>query len=275
MTALHRPDYENDKIAQFTFDLRPRIVTVVQTEQLSARMLRVRFGGQDLNDFPTVGPEDHVKLFFDRNPDGSVALPQLVDDRWSSHGFTYRDYTVRRFDPAGPYLDIDFVLHRHGIAGRWATTAAPGDQLGMLGPRGSFLVKDTVDFYVLAADETALPALARWLEMLRPSVPVTAYVEVGNAADEIELATKAKLSVHWLHRGTAETGRTSLLVDAVRAHQLPPGEGFVWVAGESQSIKPLRRYLSRELGLDRDSWDVDGYWRRGTSNYDHHDEGEG
>lgn len=272
----HTADVENDRTAQFWFDLVARVVEVADVTRLSRRMVRVRFTGPDLAGFATVAPEDHVKLFFDRAPDGSPNVPVLDDDgRWNPAGHVHRDYTVRAFDPAGPFLDVDFVLHDHGVAGRWAGTAAPGDRIAALGPRGAFLVKDVADFYVLAADETALPALARWLEGLRPGVPVTAYVEVQDGDDEIALTTRADLDLHWLHRGTARPGTTTLLADAVRAHELPTtGTGFVWVAGEALSIKPARRYLSKDLGLDRDSWDVDGYWRRGAVNHDHHEPDE-
>ncbi|WP_168582663.1 siderophore-interacting protein [Gephyromycinifex aptenodytis] len=271
----YEPDVDGEKIAQYLFDLRPRRVTVTGTTRLSRRMVRVHFTGADLADLPTVAPEDHVKLFFDAEGTGRAVLPELVDGRWSPAGYTYRDYTIRAFNPDTLRLDIDFVLHGDGVACTWARTAQVGDELGILGPRGAFRVHDVCDWQVFACDETALPAMARWLEGLRPGVAVTAYVEVQDAGDEIHLDSAADLTVHWLHRGNAEPGTTTLLDDAVRAHPFPnEGEGFVWVAGESTSIKGLRRYLSRDVGLDRDSWDVDGYWRRGTSNHDHHTEGE-
>ncbi len=264
------PDVDTGKIAQFLFELRPREITVVSRTAVTERLTRVRFTGDDLHDLSTVAPEDHVKLFFDTTPDGAVKLPEMVGGRWAAAGFTYRDYTVRHFDPDGPWLDIEFVLHGHGVAGTWAATAAAGDRLGMLGPRGAFLVHDISDWYVFAVDETALPAMQRWLEMLRPDVPVIAFVEVQDSADEFELKTDARLEVHWLHRHDRAPGQTDLLERAVRSLDLPVGEGFVWVAGEALSIKPLRRYLRDDLALDRDSWDVDGYWRRGSVNHDHH-----
>lgn len=270
----YEPDVDRGKIAQYFFDLRPRRIEVTGTTRLSEHMVRVHFTGPDLDDFPTVAPEDHVKLFFDVDGTGDVVLPELVDGRWSTAGHTFRDYTIRGFDPDALRLDIDFVLHGHGVASTWAANARPGDALGMMGPRGAFLVRDVCDWYLFACDETALPAMARWVEGLRPGIPVTAYVEVQDERGEIALDSPADLTVHWLHRGSAPAGSTTLLEDAVRAHPLPQGDGFCWVAGESMSIKPLRRYLSREVGLDRDSWDVDGYWRRGIANHDHHTEPE-
>ncbi|MEL4357815.1 MULTISPECIES: siderophore-interacting protein [unclassified Luteococcus] len=268
----HAPDDEGPRIARWWFPLKPRRIEVVWVRRLSEHMVRLRFTGPDLDDFPTVAPEDHVKLFFDPDDHNRIVLPELDEQgRASFGGLTYRDYTVRAFDPAGPWLDVDVVLHGGGIASNWAARARPGDALGMLGPRGSFQVKDVFDQYLFACDETALPAMARWLEMLRPGVPVTAYVEVAGPSDELPLQTRADLHLVWLHRDGRPAGSTRLLEQAVRGHALPSrGDFFVWVAGESTSIKPLRRYLARDLGLPRDNWDVDGYWRRGQTNHDHH-----
>ncbi len=183
---------------------------------------------------------------------------------------TYRDYTVLWFDPEAAAVDIDFVLHDHGVAGRWASTAAVGQKIGALGPRGAFEIKDVFPWYVFAADETALPALARWVEVLRPEVPVTAYIEVAGPDSRIDLPTSATLETYWLYRDPSPAGTTQILDAAVRHHDFSDREGFVWVAGEAMSIKPLRRYISQELGFDRNHWDVDGYWRRGEINHDHH-----
>lgn len=271
----HLPEEENEKTAAYSFELRPRILTVESTQLLSPTMVRVRFTADDgLEGFPAIAPEDHVKLFFDREEDGRVRLPPLVEGRWSPRGMTYRDYTIRWFEPRSRTIDIDFVLHGHGTAGRWAETAAPGDTVGALGPRGAFLVKDVFPWYVMAADETALPALARWVEVLRPGVPVHAYIEVSAAASRLELPSHADLTVTWVERPAGVAPSTGL-AEAIMRHEYPDTDGFVWVAGESMGIKPARRWLRHELGLDRDHWDVDGYWRQGTSNHDHHHDDEG
>lgn len=273
----HAPDQETELTAHYYFDLVPRTLTVVEVADLSPTLRRVRFSADDgFADFPTASPEDHLKLFFDRTADGAPQLPQMQEGRWSPRGLTYRDYTVRWFDPEHRWLDVDFVLHEHGIAGRWAAQAQPGQQLGALGPRGAFLVKDVFPWYVMAVDETALPALARWLEMLRPQVPVTAYIQRGGPGSRMDLPTRASLQVHWLDGDDVGPGSSGGIAEAVRRHDFSDGaggvdrSGFVWVAGEAMDIKPLRRFLRDELGLHRDHWDVDGYWRRGQVNHDHH-----
>lgn len=265
------PDDENTKHATYTHPLVPRLLTVRSVTRLSQRMVRIRLAGEDLKSLRTVAAEDHVKVFFDRDGQGNPVLPTVRDDRWvDGRTMTSRDYTIRDANPAEGWMDLDFVLHEHGIAGRWAGVAKPGDQLAVLGPRGSFRVKDVFDWYVLAADETALPALARWVAGLRAEAKVFAFIEVQDEHDEIVLSSPADLQVSWLHRGNRPAGTSNLLETAVRSLALPEGEGFIWVAGESISIKPLRRYLKNELGLDRDNWDVDGYWRRGQADHDHH-----
>ncbi|MDO7868425.1 siderophore-interacting protein [Nocardioides jiangxiensis] len=40
---------------------------------------------------------------------------------------------------------------------------------------------------------------------------------------------------------------------------------YAWVAGESAMVTALRRYLVRELGIDRSQVAFMGYWRRGVS----------
>ena len=77
-----------------------------------------------------------------------------------------RDYTPRRYDLDTLELDIDFVLHGDGPASTWAEQAKPGQFLHIGGPRGSMIVPDIFDSYLLIGDETALPAIARRLEGL-------------------------------------------------------------------------------------------------------------
>src|SRR5699024_1577675 len=128
---------------------------------IGPRMRRITLGGDDLEaDFPAppFAAPDHVKLVVPDPVTGDVPLPRIVDDRIQrvdGPAPILRDYTVRRVD--AEHLTLDFVLHDHGPAGRWAGTARVGDRLGVLGPRGSHLYPDDYARYVLVADETALP----------------------------------------------------------------------------------------------------------------------
>ena len=113
---------------------------------------------------------------------------------------TVRDYTPRRFDAVSQTLTVEFVLHGDGPAASWARQATPGDWLAVGGPRGSFLAPDDYDAYLLAGDETALPAISRRLEEMPPGVRAIVLVEVADRHEERHLPTAANASIVWLHR---------------------------------------------------------------------------
>src|SRR6185436_499825 len=91
-----------------------------------------------------------------------------------------RDFTPRRFDVASGTFVIDFALHDAGPATNWAVAAKVGDTLEIGGPRGSAVIPDDFDWYILIGDETALPAIGRRVEELRQDVPVTTIVAVAS-----------------------------------------------------------------------------------------------
>jgi NADPH-dependent ferric siderophore reductase len=237
-------------------------------------MLRVTLTGADLDGFAYASPDDHVKVFFPAAGEDLPVMPTVGPDGLEppppgAPQPIFRDYTVRYVRPGE--LDLDFALHGHGPAASWAAQASPGQRLGILGPRGSYLNPLNFDWYLFAGDETALPAIGAWLERLPAGVPAYAFVEVADAAERQALQTRADATVVWLHRDGAPAGGTELLDQALRGQRLPAGDGYCWVAGEATTLKPIRRYL-RQLGLPRQWVEVDGYWRRGVVNLDHHDD---
>ncbi|WP_017593886.1 siderophore-interacting protein [Nocardiopsis potens] len=257
------------------YPLRPRVLEAAEVARITPRMVRVVFTGSDLEGFRTDNHTDHVKLWFPNEETGEHVLPRVENDRpvnFRDPGAVVRDYTVRAYDAEAGRLVIDFVAHDHGPAGRWAMRARPGDRLGVLGPRGTEHLPSGFGHYLIAADETALPAAARWLEELPRDARVHAFLEVAGPEEEQEIDLPEHASLTWLHRGDREPGTTDLLLRAVEALELPEGDVFAWAAGEAGVLKPIRR-LFKERGLVKNqSFEVDGYWRRGTVNLDHHQE---
>jgi NADPH-dependent ferric siderophore reductase len=241
---------------------RPRRVEVVEVSDPTPRIRRVRLAGE-LADVPVIGPTDHAKLFFPSAPGGEPPEPQL-----SARGLVlppagaprpYREYTLRHHDPAAGTVEVDLVRHGGGLAGTWAED--PHGALWIHGPRSSAVVAPR-DWYLLGGDETALPALARWIEQL-PAVPVHVVVEVADAAEEAYLGgVPPHVTVDWRHRDGAAPGTTTLLDEAVAAFTPPAGEGFAWMGAEAGALRPMRRRL-RAL-LPSAAVDLDGYWRRGV-----------
>jgi NADPH-dependent ferric siderophore reductase len=251
--------------------LKARLLQVRAVHDLAPRYRRITLEG-DLGGFTSLAPDDHVKLLFppaghDRpalpefGPQGPVFAPGAVRP-------DTRDYTPRAFDVAAGILTLEFVIHGHGPASRWAASAQPGQWLGVAGPRGSRVVPDVHDAYMLVGDETALPAIGRWLEWLPPQRPVIVVAEVAGDADEIELPARARCQVHWLHRGTAPAGEGGLLAQAVSALALPAGSVHAWVAAESSQMRAVRQHLQHDRGFDAAHLQAAGYWKRGKADHD-------
>ena len=99
----------------------PRIhaAEVTDVRRLGPGMVRVSFGGHDMQDYPTTGVGDeYVRLFFPDEPDGEVRMPFVADRGWDYpegvEPSQMRTYTIRAH--RGGEVDIDFVVHEGGIA---------------------------------------------------------------------------------------------------------------------------------------------------------------
>ena len=147
-----------------------------------------------------------------------------------------RDYTPRRYDLSIGELDIDFVLHGDGPASTWAEQVQVG-QHHIGGPRGSMIVPDIFDSYLLIGDETAIPAIARRLEELPAGRKVLAVIEIADAAEQQVLSSAAKVEVIWVLRGQDD------LLDVVRNLTLPSGTLYSFVATETKLSRQVRRVL--------------------------------
>lgn len=241
---------------------------VVRTERITPHMVRIVLGGPGLDAFEVGAYTDHyVKLLF--APEG-VAYPEPFDmerireefprDQWP----TTRTYTVRAWDPVHRELTVDFVVHGdEGLAGPWAARATEGETVRFLGPGGGYTPDPAADWYLLAGDESALPAIAVALEALPAGAKAHAFVEIPDASEEQKFATADGVDVTWLHRGDRPTGEA--LVEAVRALEFPAGDVHAFIHGEAGFVKELRRHLRLDRGVPRERLSISGYWRQGKS----------
>lgn len=237
-------------------ELKLREVEVVAVTRSARELVTVIVAGEALQGFVSASFDDHVKVFFPAPGETRPALPSVgaagVEFPPDQPRPVMRDFTPRRFDPGAGTLALEFVLHAEGPAVDWARQAAVGQRLGIGGPRGSFIVDDTFDWYLLVGDATALPAIARRCEELAASTPITI---IATASPEQRPAIARP--VQWV----AEAA----LVDAVRAVRLPAGTGHAWGAGESATMKAVRAVLLTEHALPKPLVRVSAYWKRGAA----------
>lgn len=286
-------------------------VALARSRNVSAHLRRMTFAGPEIADMATLAPDQRIKIFFPGTDGRPSALPSTGD--WYKvykaapvdQRVPMRTYTIRHLRAAQCEVDVDFVLHgENGPASRWATHAKAGARVQISAPNrlaagevGGFEWKPPASAknFLLAADETALPALAGIIEQLaaRGEKPrVQAFVEVPSAQDKIDLPSWAGLELHWLPRNaaSASTRPGDLVIEAVKNASLPQsptrqdvvlaeidldqvvpweqaqtidGEFYAWIAAESEAVMAMRRFLIKEAGLDKRALNLMGYWRLG------------
>ncbi len=248
---MNAPTQEKHAIARVRREPKRRRLTVASVSALTPSMRRIAFVSPDLSDFASLAPDDHIKLF--------------VADPAAPNGAAMRDYTPRAFDAAQGKLTIDFALHEAGPATAWALAAKPGDTLDIGGPRGSMVVADDFDWYLLVGDETAPPAIGRRLEQLRAGVPVTTIVLVDDASEIQSFDVRADWRPVWVTRSGGRLDDAALLSEAVRAWSAPDGDGYVWIAAEAKAARALKTLMLEERRHPARWLKAAGYWVKGKS----------
>lgn len=252
-----------------TKNTRPQIdLTVIRREELSPHMVRIVAGGPGFSDYVNNAFVDrYVKMVF---PQPGIDYAQPLD-LWTIREtmpraqwpFT-RTYTVRWVDTAAQELAIDFVIHGdEGLAGPWAAGAKPGDTLTCTGPGGAYNPSPDADWYLLAGDEAALPAIAAVIESLPADARGLAFIEVDSDADIQPIKAPAGIQLNWLRRNGAPAGEGDLLVSAVADADWPEGRVDVFAHGERGYMKALRNVLFVQRGLERSQVSLSGYWAKG------------
>jgi NADPH-dependent ferric siderophore reductase len=255
----------------------PRVQTdlqVTRTEWLSKHMVRVFASGDAFDSFAEryaakEATDPYIKIFF-LDPSLDVELPvnvaELKESLPADKLPVTRTYTVRRVDRESRELVVDFVVHGdEGLAGPWAARAQPGDWMMFTGPGGAYRPAPDAGWYLLAGDDSALPAIAAAIESLAPDARGHAFLEVDSEDDVQELDAPAGLKIHWLFRRGQTPGTATMLRDAISALEWPEGRVDAFVHGERGEVKSLRDVLFKDHGLSRDQVSISGYWAYGRA----------
>ncbi|MHA3682968.1 siderophore-interacting protein [Leucobacter sp. HY1910] len=208
---------------------------------------RIAFRGPQLASFGTPGHtfDQRIKVLF---PPLGGGLPELGDGQnWYADWLALpehergamRTYSIRdlRTGEQGTEVIVDFVLHTApagadlaeaesggagsggagssgaGPAALWASSAAPGDEVLLVGPRRGRFDGGGIEFapgdatrVLLAGDETAAPAIARILEDAAPDLTGDAFIELPGPGATLSIQAPRGVRVHWLSRQSAAPG---------------------------------------------------------------------
>jgi NADPH-dependent ferric siderophore reductase len=244
-------------------------VEVRRADWLTPHLVRVAFGGPALEGFELGLPTGHIKVFLPSAGEAEPALPTFGPD-----GPTFDDalprpivrtYTPRTFDAAALELMVDFVIHEGGPASDWATRAAPGDKAAIAGPGRGYAVDEDARSFVIAGDETALPALGVLLEALPSEASIDVIAEVRDATARVELPHHPGARVRWCEP-RAGVAPGSALGTALADVELQE-DTKVWVATEAQAVRAIRRSLLNDRRCDAERIVTRGYWKLGEANH--------
>jgi len=241
-------------------DLRFRTVRLAARQWITPSYVRIRLEGANLRGFDSPGSDDHIRVFFPESPPASVAELRAAPSR---------EYTPLAWDGDDGWLDLEFALHgADGVAAPWAESAEIGALAGIGGPRGSMTITGRPDGWLLAGDETAVPAMRRFAHLMDADAVGRILVEVSGADHELAIDAPAGVIVEQIHRGTAPSGTVlSARLDELTADDRPAGSVFGFVAAEQSIVKSGRALLRERWGLDAESVVVKGYWKRDEPEY--------
>ena len=246
-----------------------RRVEVRSVEALSSRMARITLGGKELEGLIVTEPAASMRLLLP-----SLDTNELVIPTWNGNEFllpggrrpSIRTLTPRRVDEARLELDVEIVLHGRGVASRWAEAAEPGAVAAVSGPGRGYTVDHEATAFLLAGDETAIPAISQLLEALPTETPNQVHIEVARPDARLALPRHPRAVIEW-HDLPPGAAPGDALVTAVRNADLSPG-ARVWAAGEAAAMQRIRRHLFEERSWSRGDTTVRGYWKHGRAAHD-------
>ena len=233
-------------------------------------MVRVTLSGPDLDGWALDEPAASVRLLLPSPGSSELVLPAWHGNEFllpDGNRATIRTLTPRRFDPEARELDVDIVLHDGvGAASGWAAAATPGDEAAISGPARGYVIDSDVPAFVLAGDETAIPAIGQLLEWLPAGRAVRVLIEVSVPDVRIAMPAHSDATVEWVEQA-ADAAPGDALVAAVRDVDIGAGTR-IWAAGEAAAMQRIRRHLFEERGMSRGEATVRGYWKHGRTGGD-------
>jgi len=234
-------------------DTAVRPAELVSRQWLTPGYVRVRLAGESLRGFQAPGADDHVRVFF-APPDGPTPT---TAEQWRE--LSSREYTPLNADPDAGWVEFDLVIHGDGPGSTWAAAAPLGARVAVAGPRRSNAVVGDPDAWFLAGDETAVPAITRFLRARRPGSPARVIVEVAPENELIPIPTDAGTDLTVLVRGTQSLIEVLAAIDE---EDRPAGAVLGFVAAEAPVVPIARALLHERWALPTEAVIAKGYWRR-------------
>jgi len=252
-----------------------RTVAVGEVVALTPRLVHLTLVGPALTSFDPGLPGASLRLLVpDADRDLDVAVPVLP--RWNGNEFRHEDGSravIRTLTPLvpvtpvdGPAIAVAVVLHGHGPLATWAASTRPGERLAIAGTGRGYEIDPAAGSFLLAGDESALPAITTILPALPAAASVHVVVELADPGARLDLPSHPGAHVQWCEAAAGDAPGTAV-VGAVASAELGP-DTRVWAAGEAAAMQRIRRHLTDERDVPRSRAVVRGYWKHGRAGGD-------
>ena len=244
---------------------RFRRVRVRAKRLLSARMMRIVLVGDELDGFAIESAASSVRLLLPDDATGALEMPTWTGNQFELAGgerAPIRTFTPRAFDADRLELTLDIVLHERGAATDWARRAEEGDEVAISGPGRSETLDPAARSFLLAGDESAIPAIGQLLESIDPTCPIDVHIEIASPDARVDLPEHPLATIDWHDAVVGGSPGDAIIAVITGLDRLPDA---VWVAGEAAAVQRLRTHLFDERGRSRTSVTARGYWKLGRS----------
>ncbi|AWB83381.1 siderophore-interacting protein [Corynebacterium liangguodongii] len=253
--------------------------TLTANQQLKPKLHRLTFSSPAFSRHRLTGPDEYFGLIMPKKGqeftpfeiDG-VNIRSAVSALPEEKRPELRWYTVRNFRPAEQEIDVDVVTHGDsGPGSRWIRRARPGDTVGIFTCPALWV--PPTDSQLLVADASALPALRHILAYQRANAPQalsrTDVVAVVTSTDEVEGRFVAEWSRSLRNLtvvSAEETGETRVVLGTLHgAYDVHSAPRSVWVSGEGELAKAVRRLAVTGWGISPANVVWVPYWFRGKA----------
>ena len=267
----------NNKKKESQYKRLPKTLSVKSAVNITPNMRRVTLVGDALKDFPLNAEGAVIKLIFEQAHNADSA---------SSNKPPMRTYTLSKQRQSPHEIDIDFMLHSHnesnldastnsssntntqGIAVPWALNTKKNDQITFFGPGPVRFINLDAEYFLLAADMTALPALKANLKLLDQKAVGKVFIEILSEADKQTLQLPKNIELKWIINDSPGSD-DSPLFHTIQETEWPEATVAIWAAGEYKTMKKVRHYVKDERGVERSHWYVSSYWKKGNTEEQH------
>lgn len=238
---------------------KTRELTVTAASQLTPNMRRLTLHSEELASIPDGAEGAHFKLVFPGE---------------NSEKLVKRTYTIAQYRPSLNEIDVDFMLHVSpdglvgGVAAPWAIDTQPGDKISILSPSPATFINTNADWYLLAADMTALPALKANLGRLPTDAKGYIIIEIIADDDRQDLPMPTGMELIWVVNPKPGSDDSPLYL-AIKKLTWLEGKVAVWAASEFKTMKKNRQYFKQDRNVEKSHLYISSYWKKGLQEEEH------